>query len=305
MVRDPNSSRDLEVERLEAVRADMQAQIAQLSGLDDASFNLKSALEALLNAPAASAGQLQAAAAPLVAQAATLRTGGAKSDQSHIIAYVLSEEALAEERQKLLNIEASLFDAQFQADLRDTFARGGDDLVEAYDAATEAALAELERINVALEQDTLTREEVQALLEQKHAVLYGYSGDMDALLDRAAERGVDVDRLKERIQEHLAELEASPLASEQRAAKIEQAGREAAAVAANVSADNQTIVMDDAMHDEVNLLVEVVEKSPEIEQREAETQATLQFDETGLDDLFSLNPTDTGVASKNTKIELG
>lgn len=298
MAQSPNNQNSLEEEQLEAVRADVGAQIANLTGAtDEASFNLKAALEALLNAPNLSAAQIQAAASPLIAQAHAHQTGNTRTQASVAIASVLSEQALADEQDRLIAIERSLFEDGFQTDLHNAFARGGADLVDAHDKATEEALAALERIDKQLAEDGLSTKEKQALLEQRHAVLYAYTGELETLLDRAQERGVEgLGPLAQRIREQKEALEASPLSPEQRAAKIEQASREAAAIASRFDADEQSIIMADATTQET-LLISTKEG------QEVDDQTLFSHDEADWGDLSNLSAPDRATPTPPSVID--
>lgn len=251
----PLSNADrLENERLNGVHDQLRAQIAELAGrTDEASSNLRAAMEALLNS-GGSAAQLQAAATPLIARAVEIQVSG-PSQQAHLLAYQLSEEMLAAEQRRLAGVEASLFDDQFQSDLRAAFERGGSDLADRHDAATQDTLDALERIDAALAEEGLSREERQALLEQRHAVLYAYTGELSTLLEEAEARGVEgLEPLAQRVREQREALEASALSPQERNAKLAEASREAAAVAASFDAADANIILADAANTETALL---------------------------------------------------
>lgn len=289
MASNPHSSEFAEREQLASVRSDLQAQIANLSGqTDSASFNLKAALEALLNAPALDASQLQSAAQPLISQAQTLQAAGSQRQNAAAIAYVLNEQSLSEERERLHGIEGALFDERFQTDLRDAFSRGGIDLVEAHDKATDEALAALERIDAQLAEEGLSAKEKQALLEQRHAVLYGYVGELDTLLERARERGVDgLEPLAERVREQREALEASALSPQQKQAKIAQAGREAAAVGVQFEGQDQARAMAATTHAESHRLRDASEPQ---EVRDVEAKSAFEFNDAPTGELFTFSP---------------
>lgn len=251
----------IEAARLSAVQERLRTEIAELAGLtDDASANLRAALEALLNSDA-NAAQLQSAAASLIARSAELQVSGA-SQKAHQIAYVLSEEALAKEQRQLEDIQASLFDESFQADLREAFERGSSDLVEAYDEATEQTLKQLAEIDAQLAEPGLSPGERQALLEAKQAALYAYTGDLEKLLERAEERGVhDIGPLSERVREQREALESSALSPQQKENKLAEATREAALVGAKYQSAESSIVVADATNYEVEGL-----QMPDVEQ---------------------------------------
>lgn len=280
-----------------SIEQEIARQIADLSGIggDDA-YNLKSALEALLNAPSASAAQLMAAATPLLTQASRIQATGSNSQFTNI-AYTLSEEALAVERQRLNDIAGNLFDPNFQGDLRNAFAQGGDDLVQAYDKTTEETVEELERIDEAMQQPGITTAEKQALLEEKQAVLRAYTGELDALLQIAEERGVDgIGPLAQRVREQQEALDASALSPQQREAKVSEAGREAAAVAAGFAG-----IQSDAMSVANDMETETLIAQPkgQLNYAIAQTVTTNVIESADIaDDPFSFSPM---AASSNEK----
>lgn len=304
MASSTHSSELVEQAQLASVRSDLQAQIANLSSqTDDASFNLKAALEALLNAPTLSASQLLSAAQPLISQAQMLQAIGPHQRQNEAaIAYVLSEQSLSEERERLHGIEGALFDERFQTDLHDAFARGGTDLVEAHDKATEEALAALARIDTQLAEDGLSANEKQALLEQRHAVLYGYVGELETLVERARERGVDgLEPLAERVREQREALEASALSPQQKRAKIAEAGREAAAVGVQFEGQEQTIILADTNHTEGRRLQNSNEQSVEFD---AGAKHAFAFEDTPSGELFGFQPDAPQATGKPFSIDL-
>ena len=276
----------------------LRSHIADLSGLtDEASINLRAAMETLLDS-GTSADQLQSASAPLILRATEIQSSGT-AQQAHLIAYVLSEEALMAEQRRLADIEASLFDTTFQSDLRDAFTRGGADLAQSYDNATERTLDALQSIDAVLAEEGLTREERQALLEQRHAVLYAYTGELDMLLDEAEERGVDgLEPLAQRVREQRQALEASALSPQEREAKITEASREAAVVASAFEASDSSIVLADAASTETALF------EARSEEQEVDIPV-LAFNEADPADLsYLMGSTGRSASTQSSDIEL-